>query len=42
LSLDHGEVLGALRRLGAPPPVIGFGISRPDQVREALDAGAAA
>lgn len=41
LQLDHGALLGALARLGAPPPVIGFGISRPDQVREALDSGAA-
>lgn len=41
LRLDHGEMLGALRRFGAPPPVIGFGISRPGQVREALDSGAA-
>ena len=36
-----GGLVAALRRLGAPPPVLGFGISRPDQVRSALDAGAA-
>ena len=41
LRLDHGVLLAALRRYGSPPAVIGFGISRPDQVREALDAGAA-
>jgi len=41
LRLDHKELLGALKRFGAAPPVIGFGISRPAQVREALDAGAA-
>jgi tryptophan synthase alpha chain len=41
LRLDHSGLLAALRRFGAPPPVIGFGISRPGQVREALDAGAA-
>jgi tryptophan synthase alpha chain len=29
-----------LRALGAPPPVFGFGISRPEHVRTALDAGA--
>ena len=30
-----------LVRLGAPPPVFGFGISAPEHVRAALDAGAA-
>jgi tryptophan synthase alpha chain len=35
------ETLAHLRRAGAPPPVIGFGVSTPDQVRAALDAGAA-
>lgn len=30
-----------LKRLGAPPPVLGFGISVPEQVRAAVDAGAA-
>ena len=28
-------------RLGAPPPVLGFGISRPEHVRAAIAAGAA-
>jgi tryptophan synthase alpha chain len=35
--------VGLVRRLesaGAPPPVFGFGISRPEHVRAALDAGA--
>jgi tryptophan synthase alpha chain len=35
--------VGRVRRLesaGAPPPVFGFGISRPEHVRAALDAGA--
>ena len=41
LSLDHAGLLEALSRLGAPPPVLGFGISRPDHVRSALAAGAA-
>jgi tryptophan synthase alpha chain len=34
-------MLGALREAGAPPPVFGFGISRPEHVRAALAAGAA-
>jgi tryptophan synthase alpha chain len=34
-------LIGRLRSLGAPPPVLGFGISRPEHVRQALDAGAA-
>ncbi len=41
LRLDHSKLLDGLRKAGAPPPVIGFGISRPGQVREALEAGAA-
>jgi tryptophan synthase alpha chain len=38
-----GGALRALRRLehlGAPPALLGFGISSPDQVRQALDMGA--
>jgi tryptophan synthase alpha chain len=38
---DHAEMLAALREADAPPAVFGFGISRPDQVRTALAAGAA-
>ena len=34
-------LVGRLGKLGAPPPVFGFGISTPDHVRAALDAGAA-
>jgi tryptophan synthase alpha chain len=34
-------VIDRLRDFGAPPPVFGFGISTPDHVRCALDAGAA-
>jgi tryptophan synthase alpha chain len=36
-----GEVIAALQAAGAPPPVLGFGISGPEQVRLALQAGAA-
>ena len=38
---DHAAMLDALREVGAPPPVFGFGISRPGHVRAALAAGAA-
>ena len=40
MELDHGALLDALAELGAPPPVLGFGISAPDHVRQALAAGA--
>ena len=40
-QFDHREMLDVLREADAPPPVFGFGISRPTQVRAALDAGAA-
>ena len=38
---DHAEMLATLREADAPPPIFGFGISRPEQVRAALAAGAA-
>lgn len=38
---DHQPMLAALAKAGAPPPVLGFGISTPDHVRAALEAGAA-
>lgn len=41
LTLDHDRLLGSLREFGAPPPILGFGIALPDQVREAIAAGAA-
>ena len=41
LSLDHLHLLSGLEQLGAPPPVLGFGISTPDHVRQAIAAGAA-
>ena len=39
--LAHGELFAALANLGAPPPVLGFGISSPDHVRDAAESGAA-
>jgi len=41
VHFDHAAMLDALRAAGAPPPIFGFGISRPDHVRAALAAGAA-
>ena len=41
MALNHGTLLETLKRHDAPPPVLGFGISRPEHVRAALDAGAA-
>lgn len=41
LALDHGALFAALAEAGAPPPILGFGISRPDHVRAALANGAA-
>ena len=41
VRLDHGEMLAILREAGAPPPIFGFGISKPAHLRAALDAGAA-
>ena len=38
---DLSAMIGALGRFGAPPAVLGFGISRPEQVRSGLDSGAA-
>lgn len=41
MQLDHGKLFAALAEHGAPPPILGFGISRPEHVRAALDSGAA-
>jgi tryptophan synthase alpha chain len=35
------ELIRRLREAGAPPPIFGFGISKPEHVRAALAAGAA-
>jgi tryptophan synthase alpha chain len=34
-------LIDRLRRAGAPPPIFGFGISKPEHVRAALESGAA-
>lgn len=41
MTLDHESLFAALAEYGAPPPVLGFGISTPGHVRAAIDAGAA-
>lgn len=41
LALDHDQLFGLLQDAGAPPPILGFGISTPEQVAEALASGAA-
>jgi len=41
VRLGHEAMLRALSEAGAPPPIFGFGISRPEHVRAALAAGAA-
>jgi tryptophan synthase alpha chain len=41
MDQGHERLFAALAAAGAPPPVLGFGISRPDHVRAALAAGAA-
>ena len=41
MELDHGDLFATLARHAAPPPILGFGISNPDHVHQALAAGAA-
>lgn len=41
LRHDQSGLIARLRTLGAPPPVLGFGVSNPAQVRAALGMGAA-
>jgi tryptophan synthase alpha chain len=38
-QFDSG-LIDRLKKTGSPPPIFGFGISKPDHVRAALDAGA--
>lgn len=40
LQLGHEALFESLRRHGAPPVILGFGISKPEHVRAALAAGA--
>ena len=40
-TMGHRTLFADLARLGAPPPVLGFGISSPAHVAEAVAAGAA-
>lgn len=40
-ELNHGQLIEKLKAFGAPPPVLGFGISSPEQVRAAIESGAA-
>jgi tryptophan synthase alpha chain len=41
VSLNHAPLFATLRAAGAPPPMLGFGMSKPEHVRAALRAGAA-
>ncbi|MCC6747788.1 MAG: tryptophan synthase subunit alpha [Deltaproteobacteria bacterium] len=41
LQADHGALLRRLAAYGAPPCLLGFGISRPEHVRAAIASGAA-
>jgi tryptophan synthase alpha chain len=40
LSLDHEALFAMLAEAGAPPPILGFGISTPEHVAQALASGA--
>lgn len=40
-NIDHRQLFADLAPLGAPPPVLGFGISSPVQVAQAVASGAA-
>lgn len=41
VRFDHADMLNILSQAGAPPPVFGFGIAKPEHVQTALKAGAA-
>ncbi|QPQ54344.1 tryptophan synthase subunit alpha [Allosphingosinicella flava] len=41
IALNHRALFDRLEALGAPPPVLGFGLSRPDHVTAARSEGAA-
>ncbi len=40
VSIDHRSIFDKLKALGAPPTMLGFGISTPDHVRTGFAAGA--
>lgn len=40
MALDHDSLFAKLAERQAPPPVLGFGISSPGHVRQAIEAGA--
>ena len=40
VAFDHADMLETLAQNLAPPPIFGFGISKPEHVRAALEAGA--
>lgn len=39
-EFDHAAMFAALAEAGAPPPILGFGISTPEHISAALNAGA--
>ncbi|HUE79653.1 MAG TPA: tryptophan synthase subunit alpha [Sphingomicrobium sp.] len=41
VQFSHSKLFEKLRSFGAPPPVLGFGISKPEHVRAGIEAGAA-
>ena len=41
VRFDHSRLFETLARFGAPPPVLGCGIAKPDHVRAAMAVGAA-
>lgn len=40
-EMPASELVGRLKELQVAPPLLGFGISKPEQVKDAIDAGAA-
>ena len=40
-EMPVGHLLDKLKAFNAPPPLLGFGISRPEQVKQAINSGAA-
>ena len=40
VRLQHEVLFADLAAMGAPPPILGFGIARPEHVQQAMEAGA--